>query len=49
MRLLLEPYSLCDVSILKSNLLTIKSDVKFVLEHLNFPCAANLLYRASDN
>jgi hypothetical protein len=49
MHLLLEPYAVCEVNILNSNLITNKADAKFILEHLNFPKDMRLLYRASEH
>ncbi len=47
MRFSLEPFTNCQLTILYSHLVTNKSDIKFVLEHLNFPKDMTLLYRAS--
>ena len=47
MRFLLEPFTNCQLTILNSHLVTNKSDIKFVLEHLNFPKDMTLLYKAS--
>lgn len=47
--MLLEPYSAYSLNILKSHLVTDKSELNFILEQLNYPRDMKLLYRASQH
>jgi TLD len=47
--MLIEPFQICDLTILDSRLVRSKGEIRFILEELNFPLSLSLLYRASEH